>query len=204
MISISISERFAKVGDKTSAKKAYPKAQAKKTIGINEFASHIASHGNVYSRADLVSIITMEVDCIRELLLEGYRINLGELGDFYLSVTSKGAESIEKYNSANDIEGIKVRWSPGKQFKNLLEDASFEIVPTRAATALLLKNIREGKTNVDLNELKKNGSTTGGSSAGTGSGSGSNTGSNTGSGSGTGGSTPGGDNGGDGGEDLNI
>ncbi len=193
MISVSISERYAKVGDKTSAKKAYPKAQAKKTLDIYDIATHIASHGNVYSRADFVSMITMEVDCIRELLLEGYRISLGDLGDFYVSVVSKGAESIEKYNSANDIDGVKVRWAPGKQFKNLIEDAQFEIVPTRAATALLLKNIREGKNTVDLTELKKKTTAAASTDGGTDSSAGSTSGSDTGSGSGGSGSTGDGD-----------
>ena len=40
---------------------------------------------------------------------------------------------------------------PGQQFKNLLEDAEFNLVASRSAQAAVIKAIREGKTNVDLN-----------------------------------------------------
>ena len=46
---------------------------------------------------------------------------------------------------------MKVQWEPGQQFKNLLEDAEFNLVASRSAQAAVLKAIREGKTSVDLN-----------------------------------------------------
>jgi len=38
----------------------------------------------------------MAVDCMREQLLEGKKIRLGDLGDFSVSLTSKGVESADK------------------------------------------------------------------------------------------------------------
>ena len=46
---------------------------------------------------------------------------------------------------------MKVQWEPGKEFKNLIDDAEFNLVASRSAQAAVLKAIREGKTNVDLN-----------------------------------------------------
>ena len=46
---------------------------------------------------------------------------------------------------------MKVQWEPGQQFKNLLDDAEFNLVASRSAQAAVIKAIREGKTNVDLN-----------------------------------------------------
>ena len=46
---------------------------------------------------------------------------------------------------------MKVQWEPGQQFKNLLEDAEFNLVASRSAQAAVIKAIKEGKTNVDLN-----------------------------------------------------
>ena len=46
---------------------------------------------------------------------------------------------------------MKVQWEPGKEFKNLLDDAEFNLVASRSAQAAVLKAIKEGKTNVDLN-----------------------------------------------------
>lgn len=53
-----------------------------KKMDINQFAEHIATHGCVYSRADIAAILTMAVDCMRENLLDGVLIKLGDLGDF--------------------------------------------------------------------------------------------------------------------------
>ena len=46
---------------------------------------------------------------------------------------------------------MKVQWDPGQQFKNLLDDAEFNLVASRSAQAAVIKAIKEGKTNVDLN-----------------------------------------------------
>ena len=40
-------------------------------MGIERFARHIADHGTTYSRADIMAILYMAVDCMREQLLEG-------------------------------------------------------------------------------------------------------------------------------------
>ena len=47
--------------DKTVAKKAYASAQYSEVMDINRFAEHIASHGCVYKRSDIVAILTMSV-----------------------------------------------------------------------------------------------------------------------------------------------
>ena len=84
------------------------------------------------------------------MLLEGKKIRLGDLGDFSLLLSSKGAETADKFTAQN-ITNVKVQWDPGQQFKNLLEDAEFNLVASRSAQAAVIKAIREGKTNVDLN-----------------------------------------------------
>ena len=116
---------------------------------IEKFARHIADHGTTYSRADIMAILYMAVDCMREQLLEGKKIRLGELGDFSLSLSSKGAETAEKFSSQN-IQRVTVCWEPGSEFRNLLADAEFNLVATRSAQAAVLKAIKEGKTNVDI------------------------------------------------------
>ena len=52
--------------DADAAKKAYASAQYSEVMDINRFAEHIASHGCVYKRSDIVAILTMSVDCMRE------------------------------------------------------------------------------------------------------------------------------------------
>jgi len=87
---------------------------------------------------------------MREQLLEGKKIRLGDLGDFSVSLASKGAESADKF-SAQNITDVKVVWDPGAEFKTLLDDAEFNLVASRSAQAAVLKAVKAGETVVNLN-----------------------------------------------------
>lgn len=177
---------------------AFAVAQYTDVMTIEKFARHIASHGCVYSRADISAILYLAVDCMREQLLEGKKIRLGDLGDFSVSISSKGAETADKF-SAQNITGVNVVWDCGQEFKNLIADAEFNLVASRSAQAAVLKAIKAGQTTVDLTSPDNpsdspsgggSGSSSGGSQ--TPSGSGSQTPSGSGSQTPPGGSTSGG------------
>ena len=177
---------------------AFAVAQYTDVMTIEKFARHIASHGCVYSRADISAILYLAVDCMREQLLEGKKIRLGDLGDFSVSISSKGAETADKF-SAQNITGVNVVWDCGQEFKNLIADAEFNLVASRSAQAAVLKAIKAGQTTVDLTspDNPSGGGSDGGSTSGgsqTPSGSGSQTPSGGGSGS-QGGSSSDGDGG---------
>ena len=149
----------------TEKQNAYAIAQYADVMTIEKFAKHIATHGCVYSRGDISAILYMAVDCMRELLLEGKKIRLGELGDFSVSLQSKGAETAEKF-SAQNITGVNVNWDCGPEFKNLLDDAEFNLVASRSAQAAVLKAIKNGENVVDLTETPSTGN--GGNGGGSG------------------------------------
>ena len=134
----------------TERQNAYAIAQYADVMTIEKFAKHISTHGCVYSRADISAILYMAVDCIREQLLEGKKIRLGDLGDFSVSLTSKGAETAKAFTAQN-ITGVNVVWDCGQEFKNLLADAEFNLVASRSAQAAVLKAVKAGETVVDLN-----------------------------------------------------
>ena len=200
---------------KTEVQKAYAIAQYTDVMNIEKFARHISTHGCVYSRADISAILYLAVDCMREQLLEGKKIRLGDLGDFSINLTSKGADTADKF-SAQNITGVNVVWDPGMEFKSLLADAEFNLVASRNAQAALLKAIKAGQNVVDITqpeppegpddntsggtgENPSGGDNSGSGSDNTGSGS-DNTGSGSGgtdSGSGSGGSGDGSDTGGE-------
>lgn len=133
----------------TERQNAYAIAQYADVMTIEKFAKHISTHGCVYSRADISAILYMAVDCMREQLLEGKKIRLGDLGDFSVSLTSKGAETAKAFTAQN-ITGVNVVWDCGQEFKNLLADAEFNLVASRSAQAAVLKAVRAGETVVDL------------------------------------------------------
>ena len=154
----------------TEKQNAFAIAQYADVMTIEKFAKHIATHGCVYSRADISAILYMAVDCMREQLLEGKKIRLGDLGDFSVSLQSKGAESADKF-SAQNITGVNVNWECGSEFKNLLADAEFNLVASRSAQAAVLKAIKAGETVVDLNNPEADGGNDGGGNTPSGSGS---------------------------------
>ena len=53
----------------SEVRKAFAVAQYAELMPIEKFAKHIATHGCVYSRADISAILYLAVDCMRELLL---------------------------------------------------------------------------------------------------------------------------------------
>ena len=154
----------------TEKQNAFAIAQYADVMTIEKFAKHIATHDCVYSRADISAILYMAVDCMREQLLEGKKIRLGDLGDFSVSLQSKGAESADKF-SAQNITGVNVNWECGSEFKNLLTDAEFNLVASRSAQAAVLKAIKAGETVVDLNNPEGDGGNDGGGNTPSGSGS---------------------------------
>ena len=166
---------------KTEKQNAFAVAQYADVMTIEKFAKHIATHGCVYSRADISAILYLAVDCMREQLLEGKKIRLGDLGDFSVSLSSKGAETAEKF-SAQNITGVNVNWECGSEFKNLLADAEFNLVASRSAQAAVIKAIKAGSNVVDL--TNPDGDTPDGGSNGSGEGNTQGSGSNSG-GSGT-------------------
>ena len=185
---------------KTEVLKAYAIAQYSDVMNIEKFARHISTHGCVYSRADISAILYLAVDCMREQLLEGKKIRLGDLGDFSINLSSKGADTAEKFSSQY-ITGVNVIWEPGMEFKSLLADAEFNLVASRSAQAALLKAIKAGQNVVDITQPETpedpDDNTSGGDNTGSGS---DNTGSGSGgtdSGSGSGGSGDGSDIGGE-------
>lgn len=47
-------------------------------------------------------------------------------------LATKGAKTTED-STADYIEAVNVRWTPGRDFKNLRQEATFQLVPSRDA-----------------------------------------------------------------------
>ena len=130
------------------AKKAYASMQLTGVLNINELSKHIQDHNSVFSRGTIVGCITEMVDCIREMLLQGYKIDLGDLGSFVPSLTSLGAKTKDEFTAAN-IKDLNVNFQIGDGLENLRRDAQFERTISRKAQAAAQKAENEGKTTAD-------------------------------------------------------
>ena len=152
MINFSLSMRAVDPSKQDGPKRAYPNAQAAKVMQLDEFSTHIAKHGSPYHRSDINAVLTRSVDCLREMLLAGNKVALGDLGNFYVRLESKGAPSIAEFNASAHITGVKVYWEPGPLFCDLINEAEFVNVATRRAQDATLKAERAGQTTVDISK----------------------------------------------------
>ena len=134
--------------------KAYAKNQVREIWDLNKFCKHIASHNAGYSRGMVKAILSDMCDCIVEQLLNGNKIKLGEFGVFSISINCEGAESLEKFTEEN-IKSVNIKFNPGVDFENLVGQAEFKLVASRAGQAALLKAEKANETTVDLEAAKK-------------------------------------------------
>lgn len=139
--------------DKSAAPKAYAKAQVKEVMSFRNFTQHIADHGG-YTRGKVKGVISDMCECLVEMLLEGKKVQLDDLGDFWISLSSEGAESCEKFTAEN-IKEMNIIFTPGPDFENLISKAEFVPVASRAAQAATLKAEKTGAKTVDLEAAKK-------------------------------------------------
>lgn len=112
-------------------KKAYGVAQYAEKMTLAQFSEHISSHNSVYDAEDIAAILGKAVKCLREMLLAGKKVELGKLGEFYLTLQGKGAETADKYNPDTYVDKVNVIWVPGKQFEDLKKDTVFNFVASR-------------------------------------------------------------------------
>ncbi|MCD8285210.1 MAG: HU family DNA-binding protein [Prevotellaceae bacterium] len=128
--------------DPDSEKKVYAKAQSIGTKTLSQLAKHIAEHNSKYNRADVEGVLNSLLDCIKELLLDGWRIQLGELGTFYCNFRCKGADSVDEFTVANILR-VLVNWNRGEMFKNLLSEVEFTYVGRRQAQKKTLEEEKD-------------------------------------------------------------
>ena len=141
--------------NKEEAPKAYAKAQVKEVMTFRQFVAHIAEHGG-HKRGQVKGVLSDTCSCLVEQLLEGKKILLDELGDFWISLTSIGADSCEAFTSKN-ITGVNIVFTPGIDFQNLINDAEFNLVASRIAQTATLKAEKKMLDTVDLAAAKNKG-----------------------------------------------
>ena len=155
MLDYSVSARVNPM-EKNEPARYYASAQANNVMNLNQFAKHIATHGSVYRRADIAAVLTMAVDCLREMLLNGTKVYLGDLGNFYISFSSEGAITAEEFNPDIHIKEVNVNWERGDAFLNLKEEAEFNLVAIRSVQKKVLQALKKGETTVTLVDETEN------------------------------------------------
>lgn len=139
--------------------KAYAKSQITRELPLKELSRRVAAQTTA-SRADVTAVIIATVENMIDGLRAGEQVDFGDLGKFRLQITSRGAETAEKFTTTN-ITGVNIQFIPGEDLKSIFSSLEFSPVPTRAATRLLLKAQKAGQTTVDFSKTPSSGGNSG-------------------------------------------
>ena len=141
-IPYSLVLRHNQPGEPEQGNKTFCCAQVRQVLTFSDMAKHMTSHGSVYSKGDILAVATQLASCIREQLLLGNKVVLGDLGAFSVSLKAKAAPNAEEFTTSL-IKAVNVRWEPSAEFKDLVNEASYEYVGTREAQAEARKAEKE-------------------------------------------------------------
>lgn len=110
-------------------KKWYARAKHTETVSFEELIEHMTSHNIGFPRGIVQGVMMSFVDCLLELVAESKKVQLGDLGTFYLNISSKPAEKYEDFNANENIEGCGLRFIASQTTsKNDLSRAAFSSV----------------------------------------------------------------------------
>ncbi len=113
--------------DKTKTPKFVATAQRSSTIGADKVIDQVAIRTGL-SRAMCRVVVDTLAEAMGTWLLEGHGVALGNLGYMKPAIVSKSAVT----RGEEDIVRKKVLFQPTKQFKQMIEGMSVELIRTRA------------------------------------------------------------------------
>ncbi len=137
--------------EKTAAYgKWYGRVVSTKTMSYQELCKHMSEHNSVYGEDVCLGVANKLQNCMLEQLLEGKKVQFGELGTFYLSVKSTGTSKESDFNLGVNIQGLFLCFAPSRTDVNNL---SSKMLKKKAA----FMNVK------DLIEVKGKNTASGGS-----------------------------------------
>ena len=133
---------MAKPGKPEEGNKTFPVAQYQQLMDLPSMAEHMTNHGSKYDKGDIMAMATQLTACIREQLLLGNKVVLGDLGAFCIGFVCEPADNAESFHTGL-IKKVKVKWEPSTKFGDLINEAQFQFVGSRKSQSAARKAERE-------------------------------------------------------------
>ena len=83
-----------------TAGKMYARVSYKQSMDLHDMAHHMAEHNTAFSEGLIVGVLTDFVKCVREMVLNGNTVKVGNLAIFKATVESNGLEVL--YDAQSD------------------------------------------------------------------------------------------------------
>ena len=112
--------------NKSEQPKWYAKAVQDRTIDFEGLVTHMSEHNSPYSRGVIHGVLTDMLDCVKELVLDGKSVRLGDLGLFSVGLKTRGAKTRDKWSVASHVQGVTLNvrntktWSNSELRKNTI------------------------------------------------------------------------------------
>ena len=155
-----------KIKDSKSFGKWYGRVATTKTMTYQELCKHMSEHNSVYGEDVCLGVANKLQTCMLEQLLEGKKVQFGELGVFYLSVKSTGANKEEDFNLGININGLFLCFAPSRTDVNNLSSKMLK----KKASFLNVKDMVVSKTKSSGNSQNSGSGNAGSENSGSGSG----------------------------------
>ena len=89
-------KRTPQTGENAGKELWYATVVTDREMNFEEFVDHISSHNSPYSRGTVHGVMMDMLDCLKELILDGKSVRLGDLGLFSIGMSSRGEVSRDK------------------------------------------------------------------------------------------------------------
>ena len=109
--------RTPQSGENAGKKLWYATAVSDREMSFEDFVTHISEHNSPYSRGTIHGVLMDTLDCLKELILDGKSVRLGDLGLFSIGMSSHGEVSRDKVSAAS-VEGIHLLVKNTKTWSN--------------------------------------------------------------------------------------
>ena len=104
----------------------YAKSVQDRTIDFEDLVTHMSEHNSPYSRGVIHGVLTDMLDCVKELVLDGKSVRLGDLGLFSVGLKTTGAKSRDRWSVSTHVQGVTLNvrntktWSNAELRKNTI------------------------------------------------------------------------------------
>ena len=89
--------------------KFYARIVTDQSIDVASLAEHMANHNTPFSRGTIKGILEDAISCIKELLLDGKRVQLDNLVSFGLGIEHiMGAETADQFSVQRNVKSVKL------------------------------------------------------------------------------------------------
>ena len=115
--------------EKNDPPKFYAQAQARGDVSIREMAERIQATCTVH-KTDVYAVLVALEDVVKEAILNGEIVRLGELCTLQVSLSGKGTLTEEEYDDSL-IKKAKINFRPGTILADALESLKYSKVPIK-------------------------------------------------------------------------